>query len=78
VVEHRGADQIPDRSERRSIPETPPAGDLREQLKSFEANLIREALARCGFSKPKAAAELNIPYRTLVHKIKALGIEEDG
>jgi two-component system nitrogen regulation response regulator GlnG len=77
VVEHRGSDEIPDRSERSPAPEAPPAGDLREQLRIFEVNLIRDALRRCGNSKPKAAAELNIPYRTLAHKIKTLGIEED-
>jgi two-component system response regulator AtoC len=49
-------------------------GTLRGKLKDFETRLILEALQATGGSQVRAAGLLGLPVRTLVHKIKTLGI----
>ncbi|MCA9670445.1 MAG: sigma 54-interacting transcriptional regulator [Myxococcales bacterium] len=46
------------------------SADLRERLASFEAQLLREALARTGGSRADAARLLGLPVRTLAYKLK--------
>lgn len=49
---------------------------LRKALEKHEIKLITEALAKAGGSTSGAAAILQIPIRTLTHKISALGIKK--
>lgn len=48
---------------------------LRDALRAYERRVILEALARAGDVQTRAAVLLEIPLRTLVHKLKALGIK---
>ena len=50
--------------------------DFRAQVHSYEARLIVEALKASKWNKPEAARRLNMPYRTLAHKVRALGIKD--
>jgi DNA-binding NtrC family response regulator len=52
--------------------------DLRARLSSYEAKLIVEALRDTKWNQTEAAHALGMPLRTLVHKIKALGIRKLG
>jgi DNA-binding NtrC family response regulator len=47
---------------------------LRERLRRYEIKLILEALDAAGGNQTQAARLLKIPLRTLVHKMKVLGI----
>jgi len=49
-------------------------GALREKLKDYETKLILDALRSTSGSQVRAAGLLGLPVRTLVHKIKTLGI----
>ncbi len=51
------------------------AGTFKDQLQRFEAELIREALIRTHGNQSEAALLLGLPRRTLVHKLKTLGID---
>ncbi len=57
-------------------PEEP--GNLKEQVKQYEAMLIRGALERCGWNTRQAAEQLGLPLRTLNHKVKQHGIVRPG
>ncbi|MFO0559643.1 MAG: sigma 54-interacting transcriptional regulator [Polyangiales bacterium] len=64
-----------------AVPSAPPSeldeGEgLRKALEKHEIKLITEALAKAGGSTSGAAAILQIPIRTLTHKINALGIKK--
>jgi DNA-binding NtrC family response regulator len=48
----------------------------RERIKNLEAELIREALAKCGGSRKRTADALQMPLRTLMAKMKAFGIKD--
>ncbi len=87
VVRNRGlaqvtVDEVVDRaleSDDPSLPQEQGAegdGDLRDQVREYEVRLIEAALEACDYSKPRAAEKLNLPYRTLAHKIKTLGIRD--
>jgi len=49
---------------------------VREELQRFETKMITLALARAGGNQTLAARELNLPLRTLTHKIRELGIKK--
>ncbi len=49
---------------------------LRARLERHEAELIREALVQARGNRREAAERLQIPVRTLAHKIQKLGIKE--
>ena len=53
-------------------------GDLRAQMMRHEADVIVETLRACGWNQTEAARRLDIPLRTLVHKIKAHGLKKLG
>ncbi len=61
--------------------ETPGPGDdgllFRDAVEQFEKRLITTALARHGGHQGKAAAELQIPARTLYDKMKKYGMKEE-
>lgn len=63
-------------------PETlaPAAGDYRErvraELQRIETKMITEALAKAQGNQTVAARALNLPLRTLTHKIRELGIKK--
>jgi DNA-binding NtrC family response regulator len=50
---------------------------LEERLRVYESSLIREALYKTGGNRNKAAALLQVPRRTLAHKLHALGLESE-
>jgi transcriptional regulator with GAF, ATPase, and Fis domain len=52
--------------------------DYREQMQRQEAKLILSALRRANWNRAEAAKTLNLPLRTLSHKIKQLGIKRQG
>jgi DNA-binding NtrC family response regulator len=54
------------------------ADDLRARLLRYEAELIVQALRAAGWNQTAAAQALGMPLRTLVHKIKTLGIKKLG
>jgi DNA-binding NtrC family response regulator len=56
-------------------PELEP-GDYREQLRRYEADLILRALHKHNGNQTEAARALNLPLRTLVHKIQSYGIKK--
>ena len=49
---------------------------VREELQRFETRVITAALAKAGGNQTAAARELNLPLRTLTHKIRELGIKK--
>lgn len=51
--------------------------DLKSRLRRFEADQIVSALTLTGGNQTAAAERLGVPLRTLVHKIKSLGIRRD-
>jgi two-component system, NtrC family, response regulator AtoC len=51
---------------------------FRDRVRNFEAELIAEALRRCGGNVSKAADMLQIPVRTLGYRMKALGIKSSN
>jgi len=53
-------------------------GDLRARMMRHEAEVIVEVLRSCGWNQTEAARKLDVPLRTLVHKIKAHGIKKLG
>lgn len=53
----------------------PVAGDLRERVKRYEHDLLREALRAAGGNRVKAAEALQIPIRTLFNKLRELDPE---
>jgi DNA-binding NtrC family response regulator len=57
-----------------------PADDagFKARLQRYEAGLIVEALRDAGWNQTAAAHALGMPLRTLVHKIRALGIKKLG
>jgi two-component system, NtrC family, response regulator AtoC len=79
LVEHL-PENVRETRERLPNCETPGVGSdtqpYRERVKSFEATVLREALRRNGGSRTKAAATLRIPLRTLMTKLKMLGITD--
>ena len=53
-------------------------GSLKERVERVEAEFIVEALREAGWSQTDAARKLDVPLRTLQHKIKTLGIKKLG
>ena len=51
---------------------------LRERLRRHEAELILQALREAGWNQTEAARRLKLPRRTLVYKLKTLGIAKLG
>ncbi|HWU87534.1 MAG TPA: sigma-54 dependent transcriptional regulator, partial [Kofleriaceae bacterium] len=53
-----------------------PAGDYKEHVRRFEVDLILRALRKHNGNQTEAAKALNLPLRTLVHKIQTYGIKK--
>jgi DNA-binding NtrC family response regulator len=53
-----------------------PPGDYREHVRRYEAELIVRALHKHNGNQTEAARALNLPLRTLVHKIQTYGIKK--
>ena len=51
--------------------------DYREHVRKYEAELILKALHKHNGNQTEAAKSLNLPLRTLVHKIKTYGIKKN-
>ncbi len=61
------------------VDEQPVAGaDLREGVQKYEMQVILEALRACNGNRTVAARRLQIPVRTLSHKIRQYGIKKLG
>jgi DNA-binding NtrC family response regulator len=69
----QGAEPAPTRA-----PDAEPGedGDLRARMRRYEIRLIVEALRRDGGNQTHAARRLGLPLRTLVHRMKLLGIRK--
>jgi DNA-binding NtrC family response regulator len=52
--------------------------DLKAQMSRHEARVLVDALRAAGWNQSEAARRLELPLRTLVHKIKAHGIKKLG
>jgi DNA-binding NtrC family response regulator len=52
------------------------AGSLRSRLDQIEAELLIEALREAEWNQTEAAKRLDVPLRTLQHKIRAYGIKK--
>jgi DNA-binding NtrC family response regulator len=52
--------------------------DLRNKLRGHESDIIVDALRRCAWNQTRAAAELGIPRRTLVRKLREYGLQRRG
>jgi DNA-binding NtrC family response regulator/pSer/pThr/pTyr-binding forkhead associated (FHA) protein len=50
--------------------------DLKTSVRRYEAKLIVDALRAAGGNQTHAAQRLSLPLRTLVHKLKTLGIKK--
>jgi DNA-binding NtrC family response regulator len=61
-------------SERPSMPRPPPSMSLDSELREIERSRIIGALDACGGNQTKASELLQIPRRTLVSRMAALGI----
>jgi DNA-binding NtrC family response regulator len=57
-----------------TLPETD--ADFKDRVKQFETDLIIDALRKAQGNQTEAAKMLRMPLRTLVHKIKTLGIKK--
>jgi two-component system response regulator AtoC len=57
------------------VPVSPERPDLKAAVRELERQLIRIALERTGWSRPKAAELLGISHPTLLYKAKEFGIE---
>ena len=53
-----------------------PVGDIKDRLRRYEAELLLEALRQNDWNQTKTAAALNMPLRTLVHKMRTLGLRK--
>jgi DNA-binding NtrC family response regulator len=51
-----------------------PGGGLRAELRRREVEIILEALRAAAWNQTEAARRLGLPRRTLVYKLRALGI----
>jgi DNA-binding NtrC family response regulator len=49
--------------------------DFKTLVRRHEADLILSALHRCGWNRTRASEQLEVPLRTLMHKIQSLGIK---
>ena len=54
------------------------AGGLRTRMQTYEAQVIVEALRASQWNQTEAARRLEMPLRTLVHRLKVLGIKKLG
>jgi DNA-binding NtrC family response regulator len=52
------------------------SSDYRERVRKFETELIIRALHKANGNQTEAAKSLNLPLRTLVHKIQTYGIKK--
>jgi DNA-binding NtrC family response regulator len=52
-----------------------PSARLKDQVRAYEAELIIDALKSHGWNQTEAARALNIPVRTLAHKIQLYGLK---
>ncbi|MBA2539808.1 MAG: hypothetical protein H0V17_09255, partial [Deltaproteobacteria bacterium] len=50
--------------------------DYKDHLKKYEAELILKALHKHKGNQTETAKALNLPLRTLVHKIQTYGIKK--
>jgi two-component system, NtrC family, response regulator AtoC len=72
---------LPERVRRVEPSATAPAttqlpSDYREHVRKFEVDLILKALHKHAGNQTEAAKALNLPLRTLVHKMKTYGIKK--
>jgi len=52
--------------------------DYKQRMQRYEAELILDALRRCNWNRTEASQLLNMPVRTLSHKINQHGIKKLG
>ncbi len=52
----------------------PVLGEVRTQVKHYEAQMLEDALRKTGWNRAEAAKRLGMPVRTLSYRIKVLGL----
>ena len=72
----RGGTRAPSQNEDNSVEEPGGSADYRERVRKFETELIIRALHKANGNQTEAAKALNLPLRTLVHKIQTYGIKK--
>jgi DNA-binding NtrC family response regulator len=72
----RGGARAPSQNDESSVEDTGSSADYRERVRKFEMDLIIRALHRANGNQTEAAKALNLPLRTLVHKIQTYGIKK--
>ena len=81
-----GVDDLPPQLSHASRSDAPPGSlsplevdgdaDFKERVRAYETQLILDALRRTGGNQTQAAKILRMPLRTLVHKLRSLGIKK--
>ena len=71
----RGGARAPAQVEPEAV-EDQGSADYRERVRKFETELIIRALHKANGNQTEAAKALNLPLRTLVHKIQTYGIKK--
>jgi DNA-binding NtrC family response regulator len=62
-----------------SRPRVESGGDcFKSRVRCFEVRLLRRALERTNWNKTAAAQQLQMPLRTLMHKVQAFGLRRGG
>jgi two-component system response regulator AtoC len=72
----RGGTRAASQNDENSVEEAGGTADYRERVRKFEMDLIIRALHRANGNQTEAAKALNLPLRTLVHKIQTYGIKK--
>jgi DNA-binding NtrC family response regulator len=81
AIENRMSGVAPSASHSHEVPEArfedDDRLDFRTRVARFEARVIIRALKKSRGNQTRAAVALDLPLRTLVHKLKKLGIGRD-
>ncbi len=59
-----------------AVAEGEEVGDIKERLRRYESELLLEALRQNDWNQTRTAAALKMPLRTLVHKMRVLGLRK--
>lgn len=51
---------------------------MKGQVQQYEARLLLETLEATGWNRAEAANRLDMPVRTLSHRMKVLGLKKPG
>jgi transcriptional regulator with GAF, ATPase, and Fis domain len=78
ALSQRPSEPLPSRVSEPASSAAPSTGGLKTRLEQIEADLLLEALRASDWNQTEAARRLELPLRTLQHKIKVYGIKKLG